>query len=147
VVSPEVEHVPGELLDVVVVVGRTGARGQVGRELMLQAGDASRRPIDKKYRVASDGSLVKLECENSEDDDYSSSQSARRGAETYDFGEDEDDGDEVAKAKFLQEEHDREVAEALDAKFVQEQHDREVGEAVEAEMRDDYGEANTENFD
>ena len=75
------------------------------------------------------------------------SQSARRGAETYDYGEDEDDGDEDDKAKLLQEEHDREVAEALDAKFLQEQHDREVGEAVMAEWRDEYGEANTENFD
>jgi hypothetical protein len=32
-----------------------------------------------------------------------------------------------------EEEHDREVAEALDAKFLQEQHDREVGEAVMAD--------------
>ena len=79
--------------------------------------------------------------------DSATSQSARRGAETYDYGEDEDDGDEDDKAKLLQEEHDREVAEALDAKFLQEQHDREVGEALMAEWRDEYGEANTENFD
>ena len=53
--------------------------------------------------------------------DSATSQSARRGAETYDYGEvDEDDGDEDDKAKLLQEEHDREVAEALDAKFLQE---------------------------
>ena len=56
VVRPEAEHVRGELVDVVVVVSRAGALGQVGRQLALQAGDmlGQRRdggePVDPRGR-------------------------------------------------------------------------------------------------
>ena len=45
------------------------------------------------YKLSGDGTMIKMECESEEDDNYSSSHSARRGASTQAFDDDDDDWD------------------------------------------------------
>ena len=73
--------------------------------------------ISKRYKKTAAGTLIKIDCEDEEDDNYWSSQSARRGS--HDSSDDE-------QAKFEKEQHDRAA----------------VGLQMQQEILDDCGEGN-----